>query len=395
MEIITRFEQYRESALNNRFFKHADLQNLLKKLNPEIFHLREVGQSVEGRSISLVKVGTGKKRIFLWSQMHGDEPTATMALFDFFNFLVADDEFNPLRQAILENCTLYILPMVNPDGAEIFTRRNAQGIDINRDFKHQQSPEGRLLRKLRDEIQPEFGFNLHDQGPVWSAGKSGLPATISLLAPPFDEAVSVNPVRQKAMQVISYTYKKLQQVLPNHTARFSDEYESRAFGDNFQAAGTSTILIEAGSYAHDPEKQHIRKFIFRAILSGLECIANNTYQQETEADYSIIPQNDKRHFHILIKNAQINLGTISYQSDIGLIALQELNNDRRSVSYTYLVEDLGDLENYFGYETLDASSYKFILTRPLEHQQPADFILQDGFSTILSIENGRITNKNF
>lgn len=395
MEIITHFEEYCESALNNRFFKHAEIQTLLQKLNPNIFQLKEVGQSVESRSITLVKVGTGKKRIFLWSQMHGDEPTATMALFDFFNFLAADDEFNVLRNSILNNCTLYILPMVNPDGAEIFTRRNAQGIDINRDFNHQQSPEGQLLRRLRDEIQPEFGFNLHDQSPVWSAAKTGFPATISLLAPPFDQTVSVNPVRQKAMQVISYTYKKLQQVLPNHTARFSDEYEARAFGDNFQAAGTSTILIESGSYAHDPEKQHIRKFIFQAILSGLECIANDAYLQEVEADYLCIPQNDKRHFHILIKNAQINLGSICYQSDIGLVALEKLNDDRRSVSYTYLIEDMGDLKEYFGYETLDASLYKFILTKPLIHQQPADFVLQDGLSTILSIENGQITNKNF
>ena len=35
-----------------------------------------------------------------------------------------------------------MVPMLNPDGAERFQRRNAQGIDINRDALLLQSPEG-------------------------------------------------------------------------------------------------------------------------------------------------------------------------------------------------------------------------------------------------------------
>jgi len=44
------------------------------------FTLDRVGESLEGRPINMVTVGTGPFRVLLWSQMHGDEPTATAAL---------------------------------------------------------------------------------------------------------------------------------------------------------------------------------------------------------------------------------------------------------------------------------------------------------------------------
>ncbi len=57
--------------------------------------------------------------------------------------------------------TIRAVPMLNPDGAELFQRRNLQFIDINRDALALATPEGKLLKKLRDEWQPDIGFNLH------------------------------------------------------------------------------------------------------------------------------------------------------------------------------------------------------------------------------------------
>jgi len=62
----------------------------------------------------------------------GMNPTATQAIFDILNFLESDDFMNRKRRHI-KQCNASILPMLNPDGAEIFTRRNTLGIDINRD----------------------------------------------------------------------------------------------------------------------------------------------------------------------------------------------------------------------------------------------------------------------
>ncbi len=400
------YHTFGTQSITDRFFKHNDLVKLLTALREKpVFQIREAGTSAQGRTINLVTTGTGPVKVFLWSQMHGNEATATMALMDLLAYL-GDDSSGSIRDTIIQNCTLYILPMVNPDGAEVFTRRNAQEIDINRDFNHQQSPEGRMLRALRDEIEPQFGFNLHDQTTLWSAGDSGNPATISLLAPAYDQALSVNPVRLAAMQVIAEMNEQLQGLIPGHVGRFDDEYEPRAFGDNFQAAGTSTILIEAGGFTDDPEKQHIRKLVFISMLRGLLSIAERTFRHKKADDYFAIPDNRLHHFQILLRNCSIrmNSGQLTidngrqvdsgspYKVDIGLIAKEIVNDDLRSMRYEYIIGDIGDLSNRFAYKELDCSSFTLIQTQRLKFEELADIVLMDGVEVLLAIEKGVLTN---
>jgi murein tripeptide amidase MpaA len=86
--------------------------------------------------------------VLLWSQMHGDESTATSALFDLFEYIRAHRQDAAVR-GILSSLTLHVIPMLNPDGAERFQRRNVQSIDINRDALRLQTPEGRMLKTPR------------------------------------------------------------------------------------------------------------------------------------------------------------------------------------------------------------------------------------------------------
>lgn len=392
-QTLQEYSAFQAQEARDRFFKHEDLLAFLEYLaRDKRFLITRKGESAEGRAIHIVQFGQGPAKIFLWSQMHGNEATATMALLDLFNLLRADN--NPLSEILFHNCILYVMPMVNPDGAEVFTRRNAMGIDINRDYHHQQTPEGRLLRSARDEINPDFGFNLHDQTTMWSAGESGNPATISLLAPAYDHYLSINPVRERAMQVIVEMNKTLQQIIPDHVGRFDDEYEPRAFGDNFQAAGTSTILIEAGGFANDPEKQQIRKHFFAAMIQGLLSIAQKTYSSEILKNYYAIPDNKLYHFQILLRNTSLDFGGQNYRADIGLIVKEGINPDLKSVSCMYLIGDLGDLSNRFGYDDVDCSNYKLIQTSSLIVDEPAHLILMDGLELLLEIENGIITTNN-
>lgn len=393
--LIENYQSFEEIQIKDRFFKHSQVINLLDSIkNKNVFRVEEAGFSTMGRSINLIKWGNGPCRVFLWSQMHGDEATATMALVDLINFLSQNGIYNEIRDSIDKNCTLYILPMLNPDGAELFTRRNAMEIDINRDYHRQQSPEGKLLRTLRDKIHPHFGFNLHDQSTSWSAGKSGNPATISLLAPAYDEELNINLVRQKAMQVIALMNKELQKSIPGCVGRFDDEHEPRAFGDNFQAAGTSTILIEAGGFHNDPEKQYIRKIYFKSIIAGLISIADESYLHVKNEEYFSIPENKKLHFHLLLRNCKLQRNGIPYLADVGLIAEEKINEDLQSVSYTYIVNELGDLSQYFGYEEFNCEFFNTIEIRSLKIDEPADIIIQDGVNILLTIENGRLTNIN-
>ena len=70
----------------------ADLADRLRTLaakHPGRVRLEEIGRSVEGRAIHLLAVGSGERRVLLWSQMHGDEPSATPALLDLAGHLLA------------------------------------------------------------------------------------------------------------------------------------------------------------------------------------------------------------------------------------------------------------------------------------------------------------------
>ncbi len=378
--IIDKYDTFKEKRLKDRFFKHRTIVELLKGL-PNSFKLVEIGKSVQNKSINLVEWGNGETKVLLWSQMHGDEATGTMALFDLFNFLQSDNEQVKL---IAENCKLYILPMVNPDGAEIFTRRNIQQIDINRDFLKEISPEAKALKQCRAELNPDFGFNLHDQLTTWSVSGSLKPATLSLLAPAIDQGLSIDQTRKNAMLVIADLFKDLHEFLPGHIALFDDEFEPRAFGDNFQKAGTSTILIEAGGYQTDFEKQEIRKYYFAAILSGLQSIANQSYKQQDLKHYFNIPKNNKQIFHFLIHHVNLN----GIEVSIGINYDECPAADGLSTTKTYVIQDIGDLSFCDAYQKF--SAYNLRLAGEITLYQNADFQLFEANELILSFQNGKL-----
>jgi len=157
------YDDYREVSIDKRRIKHQDIQPLIDTLKSiKGFEITKLGESIQERSISMISIGDGEIDVLLWSQMHGDEPTATAAIFDILNYFKED-------KTILKNLRVHLIPMLNPDGAEVFSRRNAIGIDINRDALRRQSPESVLLKKVRDSLDADFGFNLHDQSKYYNA----------------------------------------------------------------------------------------------------------------------------------------------------------------------------------------------------------------------------------
>jgi hypothetical protein len=351
-KLFEAYDGFKEHSLTKRRFKHHDILALIELLP---FEKSVVGRSFEGRDIYKIKLGNGKRKILIWSQMHGNEATATMAIFDILKFFAAQhDGFQDFRDNILSHLELHFVPMLNPDGAERFIRRTAQGIDMNRDALALQCPESKLLKSLVFDLQPEFSFNLHDQNIRYSAGISAEQATISFLATAYNQETEWNEVRTKSRQVISAMSETLQAFIPNNIGRFSDEFEPRAFGDNIQKWGSSLILIESGGYKHDTEKQFIRKLNFISILSAFESIWNDTYQKYTLNDYQNIPQNQKYLFDLKIENAQVKSGETVFDVDLG-INLEEKNiNSASEFTHKSVIEDMGDLSVFWGIKTLDA-----------------------------------------
>ncbi len=356
-QLNSTYENFRETSLSSRRFKHADIKPLIDKLkNKPLFTVKQQGLSAQNREIYLISLGTGSTKVFLWSQMHGDEPTATMAIFDIINFFTQKGQFEDFKKEVLEKLTIYFMPMVNPDGAEVFERRNSYQIDLNRDAVREQTPEARVLKAVFDSIKADFGFNLHDQSIYYSAGRSFKSAAISFLAPAMNYEKTVNPVRKKAMQLIGELDKVLSDFIAGHIGKYSVDYEPRAFGDNFQTWGTSTILIETGGWKGDPEKQFLRKMNFIALMTAFKSIAERGYSDEPVETYEAIPFNEKDNLmDLILRNLDYSINGQKIKIDIGINRTEMNKDSARSFFSAGNIVEIGDLSVFSGYEDYDLS----------------------------------------
>lgn len=359
-QVWEHYERYREPAITNRFIKHSGILQLIQKHTASnVFSNEVIGKSVDGRSINHLNTGKGKIKVLLWSQMHGDESTATMALFDMFNFLTANDEHNELRSLILDKLELHFVPMVNPDGAQQWKRRNNLDIDINRDARLLATPEGRALMQIAKKVLPDIGFNLHDQSTLYSAGRSSNTATISFLAPAYNYPKDMNDVRKGATQLILSMNAALQGKIPGKVAKYDDAFDPRCFGDTFQGMGISTILIESGGYHEDPEKQYIRKLNFYALLNAFEAIAKESYKKENISDYDAIPENNRSLYDLLVKNVSLSKNGYKFSTHLGINRSQIKGPDFGSMYYNGKIDEFGDVELVYGYDEIDATSLTY------------------------------------
>jgi hypothetical protein len=386
-QLFTEYEKFRENKLNCERIIHSDVAALLKVLaRNKSFCVEELGKSVEGRDIFSVSIGNGKKHILVWSQMHGDEPTATAAIFDLINFFSSDDLFNKFRTGLLANITFHFVPMVNPDGAEIFKRENAFNIDLNRDALRLESDESKILWDYAEKIQPEFGFNLHDQNSYYTAGRTNKHSTISLLAPPTDHVKSINYTREKSMQVILKIHEALNCFIPGQVARYNDDYEPRAFGDNFTKIGISSILIESGYYKGDSKKEFVRKLNFTALLAAFDSISKNDFEKTDYTKYFSIPEDEQLLFDLLLRNLILTHNGKDFKIDVGIYRKKCWDSEANKFFYEGTIAELGDLSIFHGIEEYDMNGYRIISTKKLVAEDPADFILEG--KELIKIENG-------
>jgi hypothetical protein len=296
--------------------------------------------------------------VLLWSQMHGDESSATPALIDLLETVRVYRDAPRVRR-LLEKLTLDIVPMLNPDGAMRFQRRNAQGIDINRDAQRLQTPEGRALKALRDRLSPAIGFNLHNQNWRTSAGRPPKPASISMLAVAFDEARTENAGRVLTKRTCAIIRDAVEALAPGQIGRYDDEYEERAFGDNVTKWGTPVVLIETGAWPGDHPDEALTRLNYVALLTALDALASGRVEQASPARYESLPENGDRLFHTLIANGTLIAGTgvTPYIADIGVVAQRTVRvvNGERRMGLAARIDDLGDLHVYGALETIDAT----------------------------------------
>ncbi len=119
------------------------------------------GTTAQGRSVFLVHASRGPApafRILFYAQQHGDEVAGMNALLYVIREIAAHPERLP------GDVDLWIMPMMNPDGAVADTRRNAAGADLNRDHIVLEQPETQALYRVVRRVRPHLAVDCHEFG---------------------------------------------------------------------------------------------------------------------------------------------------------------------------------------------------------------------------------------
>lgn len=344
-DFFKHYDRIKSSKISGRFVDYPKLQVGLKDLKKE-YTIREIGRSFLHIPIQSIQFGSGSKKILAWSQMHGNETTTTKGILDLLNFFTYFKNEEPVKK-ILKECTLLIIPMLNPDGAARYTRENVNKVDLNRDAYVLKEPESKVLRECFENFQPDFCLNLHDQRTIFAAGNKNLPATLSFLAPSMDEDRTITGVRKEAMKIIVVMNRALQKVIPGQVGRFDDAFNLNCSGDYFQNREVPTILFECGHYPNDYLREETRKYFTYSLFQALHAIATGDYLQENEGDYFSIPENEKNFRDVILRNAFI-------KGELVDVAIQFKEKMKAGeVQFAPEVEAIGEKLKFFGHLEID------------------------------------------
>lgn len=316
--------------------------------------ITEIGKSGLGKPIYMMTLGNGNIRVAAWSQMHGNESTATLAMLD----LLAITEKHPeLTDKLFSLIQLDFIFMLNPDGSETWSRRNAFDIDLNRDFIRTSSSEMRLLKSIILNGNYSYLLNLHDQRTIFTT--DGVhPATLSFLASSENIERDVTENRKKSMAVIAAIYLQMKHVLPNRIAKYTDEFYPTSSGDNFMKSGIPSILIEGGFYENDLDRNKTREFYTQALyfaLKAMSVLKGDTLSYETYLD---IPQNKETHFDLIYRNVKLNT-EFECIMDIA-VQYREILDENYKLTYQPYVIEVGDLNHKKAWQELDCTNKKFV-----------------------------------
>jgi hypothetical protein len=344
---FSEYEQIKVKAIQGRYLPPEPVHNFLK-ITLDANGLEVAGQSVEDREILAVKLGSGPNRVLAWSQMHGNESTTTKALLDFIQAC----QLNPPRW--LEGVELLLVPVLNPDGARAYTRFNANNIDLNRDAQKLSQPESHVLRRLFDSFKPHYCLNLHDQRTIYGAGTPPRSATLSFLAPAADLERGFSASRRRAAGLIGTIVESAQSEIG--IGRYDDTFNLDCVGDTFQAAGVPTLLLEAGHYPGDYEREITRFYVYRALCKALEGVVSGPAALRPLSEYLSIPENTTPFVDILVENAHLLVPGLPSGHKLGLQFEEVLREE--SIDFRPKVIHKGALTGFYGHRVLDASKRK-------------------------------------
>ncbi len=182
-------------------------QNRLIELNKKysnITYLFSSGKSVEKRDLSVLKVGSGSKKIFINAAHHPREYMGTILTLNQIQYILEAYAGNQTIdgsniKSLLDNeVSFYFMPLVNPDGVQICVNStpsyyfNANKVDLNHNYDADWSkritktystgisafsePETQAVKALCDNIEFDLAIAYHAAGDIiyWYYGQQGI-----------------------------------------------------------------------------------------------------------------------------------------------------------------------------------------------------------------------------
>lgn len=125
------------------YHNYAELTQALQNLAssyPNLVRLTSLGQSVQGRHIWAIRITDNpdweedEPEFKYVSTIHGDEPVGTELCLLFAQYLLQNYGTDPRITNVVNEVSIWLVPLMNPDGREMVSRRNANGYDLNRSF---------------------------------------------------------------------------------------------------------------------------------------------------------------------------------------------------------------------------------------------------------------------
>ena len=151
---------------------------------------RELGQSLDGRAIDCLTLGTGAKQVWLYARQHPGEPMAEWWMEGAIDMLT--DPANATAVGLRDKATIHIVPNMNPDGSfRGHLRTNAAGINLNREWdtpSAQKSPEVLCVRNAMDDSGVDVAMDVHGDEAIpanFLAGFEGIPSWTDALGAKF------------------------------------------------------------------------------------------------------------------------------------------------------------------------------------------------------------------
>jgi len=142
--LIADYQAYKDEIFERGFYHTYDevyaVLDTFATEYPSLCRLDTIGYSVQNRAIWAMRVTDypdseeHEPEIRLAGNMHGDEHIGTEITLYFLGYMLQNYASNTIVQDLIDNHELWVLPTLNPDGKVANTRRNANSVDLNRDY---------------------------------------------------------------------------------------------------------------------------------------------------------------------------------------------------------------------------------------------------------------------